>query len=748
MTALYPCGQPALSSCLTDLGVGWRHTIIDEPNFVSPWEASSLALDLAFHLGTHGPLADVGNCHNSVATRSSKPGNSFSSSRRSVRFCDTVDLLLGPDDGLVMVSASVSHEELSSTHAKPWGWFICPDVWEYIEDEDVYRPLKISRSALEPLSSKAVLIRHLPPICMLRISDAWHQPLPSDLLQPHDDPEDDDPNAIPDPARAPQFVQDLFELADRHRIFSDIDAPGVLRVRTWFLHHLDERRCWHPRILEYDEDWRGWERDLGLAWRSHIRPNEEIQIQVAYPDPFRGYMTRPAHADVIISQGHWLPHYSTIITVHRLGRTHAPLSYALACSLERRVSGVRLADEADVLPFCNQAHGRCSISFGWNRIPFTLQPTHDVSAGPAFTVQVGNDEAGAASSGHADRPVVNNDNAAHSLPAMDVDYDSVDEASNGEVDPPDFEGSQSESSLHSNDLSLLVYRLNAPDAHGFTQGSNYIAILNAAIRACRIPRRLVRCHHALHANPTGVHPEHETAVILQSVDDVAPGSDDKLVLVDLEIHFHPLSDGLVVPAAHSRQVLKVNPHLHREQLLLLTGLRDYCQLEKERCVIHCNQQLWTANDRGVRDIQHGFYFRITVPPPSDTELDTEVAIGIAREFGIDASSIRGNHASCSPTLSLRQVDVEALSPDADLKCAVAHAPDESPSPATAPTTGQRKTRIPSPSSHARFAPGVQRQLEALLQQADLIECEEEGRIMYLTTWYIHHRQFRRCELCD
>ena len=237
MTALYPCGQPALSSCLTDLGVGWRHTIIDEPNFVSPWEASSLALDLAFSTWVPmDPWQMWGNCHNSVATRSSKPGNSFSSSRRSVRFCDTVDLLLGPDDGLVMVSASVSHEELSSTHAKPWGWFICPDVWEYIEDEDVYRPLKISRSALEPLSSKAVLIRHLPPICMLRTSDAWHQPLPSDLLQPHDDPEDDDPNAIPDPARAPQFVQDLFELADRHRIFSDIDAPGVLRVRTWFLH--------------------------------------------------------------------------------------------------------------------------------------------------------------------------------------------------------------------------------------------------------------------------------------------------------------------------------------------------------------------------------------------------------------------------------------------------------------------------------------------------------------------------------
>ena len=288
---------------------------------------------------------------------------------------------------------------------------------------------------------------------------------------------------------------------------------------------------------------------------------KRFKIHVVHPDPYRGYMSRPVHADVIISQGHWLPHYSTLIAVHQLGRTHVPLSFAIACSLERRVSGVRLADEADVLSFCNQAHARCSISFGWNRIPFSMQPTHEVHAGDAFTIQAGLDEAGAVGTHCADRSTAASASADHHTHANDVDYDMVDDGPPDAEEPHSCEASHSDSSLHSNDLSLLVYRLHAPEAHGFTQGRGYTAILNAAIRACRIPRSLVRCQHALHVNPTGILPEHEEAVLLQTIDDIAPGSDEKLVLVDIEIHLHPLRDGLVVPA-DSRKVMKVNPHLH------------------------------------------------------------------------------------------------------------------------------------------------------------------------------------------
>ena len=35
-------------------------------------------------------------------------------------------------------------------------------------------------------------------------------------------------------------------------------------------------------------------------------------------------------------------------------------------------------------------------------------------------------------------------------------------------------------------------------------------------------------------------------------------------------------------------------------------------------------------------------------------------------------------------------------------------------------------------------------MAAALRDADLIECEEEGRVMYLTTWCIHHRLQPHC----
>ena len=82
------------------------------------------------------------------------------------------------------------------------------------------------------------------------------------------------------------------------------------------------------------------------------------------------------------------------------------------------------------------------------------------------------------------------------------------------------EPSPSGSSIHTFDLSLLIYRLEAPGAHGFSQGDNYAAILNAAIRACRLPRSTVRCFHQLAVCPVGVDADHETAIILQTVPDV------------------------------------------------------------------------------------------------------------------------------------------------------------------------------------------------------------------------------------
>ena len=57
------------------------------------------------------------------------------------------------------------------------------------------------------------------------------------------------------------------------------------------------------------------------------------------------------------------------------------------------------------------------------------------------------------------------------------------------------------------------------------------------------------------------------------------------------------------------------------------------------------------------------------------------------------------------------------------------------------TTG-RTTSIQS--SRSAFATGHGSRLNAIVDEANLVECEEEGRIAYIMTWFIHHETFQEC----
>ena len=162
--------------------------------------------------------------------------------------------------------------------------------------------------------------------------------------------------------------------------------------------------------------------------------------------------------------------------------------------------------------------------------------------------------------------------------------------------------------------------------------------------------------HYLEVVPTGVRSDSEEAVILQAVHDVPPESDDKLVLVDVEIHFHPLPSGMRVPTATSRRVLKLQPYVRRNQLLLLRGVVEYCHIEEGRCTVYKNHQVWATQDRRVHTMAHGMYIRIQVPRPQGQDLDTEVAIRFAQSV---AQHERMDQLNCPPSLALRQTRATA-----------------------------------------------------------------------------------------
>jgi hypothetical protein len=667
---------------------------------------------------------------------------------RSLRFCDDVEVFFGIEDCLNMVSDVVRHQDLCQATKKPWGWFFSNDTWTYDHDKDLYKPLKVNRSCQEPLSNTAVSIRQTHQPMLLRITDQWHQPLPEEAQQRTHDQEgqEPDPDIIPEPHGAPNFVHDLFELAERHRVFTDLDHDGSMRIRTWYLYHQDERYCEVPRFLEFEEDWRRWETDIGMAWRDHIRPNEVIQIHVVFPDSFRGYLTRPVHADVIISQGHWLHRFSTLSTIHHYHHLHPPHSYAVACSLPRHIGGIALADAARVMYCCNQDNINCRTSYEWHDIPFTVAPTHEVNHGHAFNINIIDaptlsNVASSSTTRTRKRQFADIEDASLMQQPHEDDFEVTDEEGNALIVPAreDYESS----SLHSGDIGLLIFRLSEPDAHSFAPSTTYMAILEEAIRACRARRRDIRCFHYVPVTPTGVHTEAEEVIILQSVNDIAAGSDEKLVLLDLEIHFHPLRGGLLVPAAASRKVIRVNPTLHRDQLLLLTGLLEYCRLQNDRCIIFKNNILWAANDDRTHAMTHGMYLRIQVPPPQDPNVDTEIAIAIARDLAAEEEPERTDVAAqCrqrSNALSLRQLGTAPGTERAEWEPTIEwhdHAPPHgrmrTPTQAVQPQRG-------------RFADGHLWRLIHLRDRTDLIECEEEGRIMYVTVWFIHHLRRVRCD---
>ena len=277
-------------------------------------------------------------------------------------------------------------------------------------------------------------------------------------------------------------------------------------------------------------------RDLVLAWQEMVQPNQEIRTYVVRPDPYRGYLHRVVHADVIFSQGHW---------------TH-------------RLAG--LAAAVDLAQWCSQPDNRCASTHAWTLIPYTLAPVHDVQAGdpcavtlpntpplmtPPATTTVrgeGQQREAAQQAGESDRHL-----GPHDPPPDDHDF------------PEPMGGDDDESSLHSGDLRLLIYRLAAPDLHCFAPGATYMSTLHGIIRASGLPE--VRCFHYLSSQLERIQNQKRLSSCrpFTTLRQGPMMSNDQLTLADMEIHFHPLPSGMLVPTAVSRRVVKIPAQVHREQ---------------------------------------------------------------------------------------------------------------------------------------------------------------------------------------
>ena len=752
VTSTYFNLKPIEERCIlpTELLVAkWTHPITFEPTFLTERGAVECARQWSFELGTYQGI--VRSEESSIRDHFPHPPHCH----RRVSFCDDAEVLVGSDTNLFMTNFKVPHHALVDLR----------HVGTIESLLDQQRNIG-GRTEVDPLSSLAVCISSpnpatpcfvdKPPIDTCRITDQWHNPIP-DGMRGETQPQEPDPDVIPDPVHAPVFVHDLLDLAERHGAFTDLDTEDVFRVRTWYVHHVHQQWNLEFRILEFQEDWRRWEADLRGAWRDHLRANEEVDFNVAFPDPYRGALTQPTHADLILSQGTWVHRLPGIVTTHYSGSSAQPFTFAVAASFGPMISGFNIAVASDSMHWCLSEQHRCLITFGWNEIPCNNQQLHFMRAGHSFVLHIQNAWSILAVAGdHPPRDGASSSQTAQPAQVsefgdlQDIDFtheDNPPPGGNPHDEPPEdgHDGAASDASIHSTDKGVLVYRLHARDEHCFVTWSTYMTILDGIVHELRLPRNQIRTFHRLAVIPPDVHEVSEEAVILQAINDVPAGSDEKLILVDTILHFHPLSSGLAVPAAVSRQVMRVNQQLHRSHLLILRQLDDYCHMQNDRCVVHKNHRLWDHRDRTLHSMEHGDYVRIQIPPPEDPELDTETAIAIARGVMISSDSHCGAH------LALMQTAVDTFTKfehQLGFESAIFHFktdPTEGERPDLSQSRTQARPRVPpsaAPRNH--FTAGQLRQLSRIVDDADLIECEEEGRIAYVTTWYLHHNERKIC----
>ena len=153
--------------------------------------------------------------------------------------------------------------------------------------------------------------------------------------------------------------------------------------------------------------------------------------------------------------------------------------------------------------------------------------------------------------------------------------------------------------------------------------TTYNAVLMDLARQMRIPLRDVIGIHYL-AAPTVDQHGAEEGVILQYVNDIPIGSPSKLVLIDVEMHFHASTPTL------NRQVHQLPPRISRDGLLDRLHFSDYCTRQADRCLLFWNNIEWqAATDPHEYDTQHGLYLRVVVSPlddqMDDDTFETEVA---------------------------------------------------------------------------------------------------------------------------
>eukprot|EP00435_Cladocopium_sp_Y103_P017746 s4243_g4.t1 len=467
-------------------------------------------------------------------------------------------------------------------------------------------------------------------------------------------------------------------------LFRDEDAVGAhlnrdqVRVMTWYIDHHIDQWCSHPKLVQLGPEPEFWFDELKFPWLPLIPFREQVFIDVVVPDvpkyPFENHVadvlltTRPALLSVLVSVQIDLGNdaHDPREEVEQIYKIAGPLERTQSLhSLQARISKIQqLRNEGFDLTLADaEAPDQAIQLFNGRCLKISAHMVQDSAHGCDEDLAVLLD-------------ITNLENVRQSKPKKLPRSEEIDGAPlslavssslsnvNFEAMPgyPLFSIFEDEKADRSDGAPLSMQAVSSSPTH---------AVFNSVgagppeedpnmqdvflFRRHGQPMRVGTVVDAYELSvPLPDVPEDIAVAIVHFLHDVPAGHVAKHVLIDLEIHGHKIEPRFRSGPLVRRSVEVIPARLSRHALLAHMNVDQYCQLEGGRCLVFHNLVRWADWDEAMRDVKHGDYFKISLPPSESFECSTDQLLGfVQRGYSndeiLDQVSVYGAHEGYSPS---------------------------------------------------------------------------------------------------
>eukprot|EP00435_Cladocopium_sp_Y103_P051905 s730_g16.t1 len=563
------------------------------------------------------------------------------------------------------------------------------------------------------------------------------------------------------PIVLPAFVHDMFLDLTEDFLQANLLERGFL-VRTWYVHHRTIRRNRVSRCIHLRGPPHVWQAQILTVWFDVLVPLEAVEIDLVKPRPSRTRDERIIQFDLILSQGLELDRFAGLISVTPASPGIAVPRYAMAVSLPPEVDGLFLVNWCAFQQVCQTF--QCMIFHRWNQLQLANTPVHMMQPGDCFEISVFTRVPALESTqtpGDGPPP----DSTSSSAADMNCSSDSAEPSANqpqNQRSAPSSQASHSAASANPR-RRVCLYRLGRPPVDDSWEWPLSGNLILAVANRLGVPLQAVVALHPLQAKPEA-ESLHDLSFIVQMYYDLPVGSSDQLLLFDVIVHQRGSPSCPRSPTFQDRRVVRSRNLITRLQVLEYAHLADYCQFVSDRCLVVRNSELWLLQDTVLRHVSHGAYLKIIVPPPISSSVNVLSAIQTVEDLGnvvpehsfvvqypvwdrVPADQPVPGSAGVGRNVGSKHVGAADFYDHSRLGF-VEHANDDqrqdppefARSVDLAPFLPPGGQQLPP----VHDLPTFLFELGITFRDRAVIDFEDQGPILNVQTWYVHHLQHLRC----